>query len=569
MIIPTTIFSGLDGAIGCDYLLSRNQLIFVEFDGDIDLINLSNNSHQIIGHGYQNLEDIKISRDGRHAYVTERQGNLLRVDLLNANRANATVISSGMTAPHQIVLDEDHKLGYVVEFAPSGRILRIDLSNNNPPPAVAATNHTPIATGLHNAVGLLLTQDMQFAYVSEQTGGAITRIRLATGNRDPVVTGLNQPFFLTWLGGNEHTILTTERDPANKVVLIDLTHSPATFNEIATVPMRPSSVAVVGADQVYVCSDQVVSKLSLSGFGPTDPIFMGIGHVPVSKIGPKPNIPAGMATTDPGYFFLVVDAPFGGTLPIMFNHDHARTMGAAHYRIVVGGVELPVKQFNDYRWNNATSQFDLVPNPMPVGTYYNVRAAGEVWYNPWLGALVDSTDSVNHLPNGLHTIAIRLFNAAHAEIGLITDVGRSAQVLIDNGLPIASIDKILHNGVEVPVCAIEHLGVDNWTFQITARDAEKHLHSWGLSAVWGANKSKPVGSASYVHNAAGLWEGLPPDPNVVPPPGPTVPWHAAVAGDPSSTNCAHTFYLGVWDRVIDGWNYIHYSDYSKSITIIP
>src|SRR6266567_2436647 len=134
MIIPTTIFSGLDGAIGCDYLLSRNQLIFVEFDGDIDLINLSNNSHQIIGHGYQNLEDIKISRDGRHAYVTERQGNLLRVDLLNANRANATVISSGMTAPHQIVLDEDHKLAYVVEFAPSGRILRIDLSNNNPTP---------------------------------------------------------------------------------------------------------------------------------------------------------------------------------------------------------------------------------------------------------------------------------------------------------------------------------------------------------------------------------------------------------------------------------------------------
>ena len=552
MSVPTTVFSGLDGVVGCDYLLSRNQLIFVEFDGDIDLINLANNSHQIIGSGYQSLEDIKISRDGKHAYVTERQGNLLRVDLNNPNRAGAQVVSTGMTAPHQIVLDEDHNVAYVVEFAPSGRILRVDLGNGH---------FTPVATGLHSAVGLLLTSDRQFAYVSEQGGGAITRIRLATGNRDTVVNGLNQPFFLTWLGSGEHAILTTERDPANKVVLIDLTHSPATKAEIATVPTRPSSVAVVGGDQVYVCSDQVVSKLSLSGFGPTDPILMGIGHVPVSKIGPHPNIPAGMATTDPGYFFQVVDSPFGGSLPLMINHERARSMGAAHYRIVMDGIELPVVPFSDYRWNNASHEFDLVANPTPPGPYYNVRAAGEVWYNFWLGAFVDSTAK----PNGLHKIAVRLFNAAHAEIGHITDAGRAVEVMIDNGWPIASIDRILHNGVVVPVCAIEHLGVDKWTFQITAQDAEKHLKSWALSVVWGANQSESIASGSYVHNPAGQWQGLPPDPNTVPQP---LPWHAAT-GDPSSTNCAHTFYLGVWDRVIDGWGYIHYSDYSKSITIIP
>jgi hypothetical protein len=31
---------------------------------------------------------------------------------------------------------------------------------------------------------------------------------------------------------------------------------------------------------------------------------------------------------------------------------------------------------------------------------------------------------------------------------------------------------------------------------------------------------------------------------------PTPPWKSALAGDPSSTDCAHTFYLGVRDRVI-------------------
>ena len=44
MIVPTPVFSPVDGAVGCDYLLSKNQLIFVEFDGNIDLINLSNNT---------------------------------------------------------------------------------------------------------------------------------------------------------------------------------------------------------------------------------------------------------------------------------------------------------------------------------------------------------------------------------------------------------------------------------------------------------------------------------------------------------------------------------------------
>jgi hypothetical protein len=268
-----------------------------------------------------------------------------------------------------------------------------------------------------------------------------------------------------------------------------------------------------------------------------------------------------MATTDPGYFFHVVDSPFGGTLAVMFNHVAARAMGAAHYRLLVDGVEQPVTPFNDYKWNGVTHEFDLVPNPQPPGPYYNVRAAADIWYNAWLGAFLDTTP----IANGLHTLSFRLFTAANVEIGHVTDAGRSVQVLIDNGWPIAKIDKMFHNGVEVPVCAIEHIGVDKWTFDIQARDPEKHLMSWSLTALWGDNKSAGIASGSYVHNITGTWEGLPPDPHVVPVPF----WKAAVAGDPSSTNCAHTFYLGVWDRVINGWDYLHYSDYHKSITIIP
>jgi hypothetical protein len=553
--------TGADGAVGCDFLLSKNQLIFVETDGEIDAVNLSvnppNKNHVFLGKGYKHLVDIKIASDGKHAYVTEQEGNLLRVDLANPNVGGATVVAHGMTAPQQIVLDEAHGVAYVVEFAPNGRILRINL---------ALHSFTTVATGVKNGNGLLLTADGQFAYVTQQTG-ELLRIRLSTGNRE-VVAMLQRPFFLAWFGDSEATILATEHDPANKLVQIDLTHTPVTVTDLATFPKNPSGIAIVGSSTVYVASEMKISELALSGFSAGDPIFMGIGHVPVSRIGGNlgapATIPQGMATTDPGYFFQVVDAPFGGTLALMFNHKTARDLHATTYRVAVDSVAQAVVPFADYRWNSGTSTFDLISNPTPVGPAYTVRAAGDVWYNPWLGAFIDTTPLTTS-PSGIYRIGFQLFNSHGIEIGQVTDPGRFAFVLIDNGLPVASIDHILHNGVEVPVCAIEHIGVDKWTFDITAHDAEKHLSSWWLTAMWGDNKSALVGSGSYTPVASGLWEGLPPDPHIVPVPF----WKATVAGDSSSTNCAHTFYLGVWDRVINGWGYIHYADYHKSITIIP
>ena len=53
--------------------------------------------------------------------------------------------------------------------------------------------------------------------------------------------------------------------------------------------------------------------------------------------------------------------------------------------------------------------------------------------------------------------------------------------------------------------------------------------------------------------------------SIVTPPGPG--WEANDGTWPS-THCAHTFYLDVWDRVIDGWSYIHEAGYHKSITIL-
>jgi hypothetical protein len=121
-----------------------------------------NSGYTVLGTGYTNPEDVKLSADGVHAYVTERAGTLLRVTLTSANRAAATVVTSGLTAPQEIALDEAHNAAYVVEYAPSGQLTKIDLTSGA---------KSVIISGLNNPVGLVLTSDLQNAYISEQTTG--------------------------------------------------------------------------------------------------------------------------------------------------------------------------------------------------------------------------------------------------------------------------------------------------------------------------------------------------------------------------------------------------------------
>ena len=51
--------------------------------------------YKVIGTGYNQPEDVKMSVDGLHAFITERSGDLVKVALTAANRASATVVASG------------------------------------------------------------------------------------------------------------------------------------------------------------------------------------------------------------------------------------------------------------------------------------------------------------------------------------------------------------------------------------------------------------------------------------------------------------------------------------------
>ncbi len=510
--------------------------------------------YTVLGTGYDRPEDVEVKSDERHAYVTERGGSLLRVDLENADRSAAQVINSSMDAPQQIALDENHNHAYTVEFANPGRLLRIDLNSGA---------ETVLYSNLEWAVGLIMSKDFKFAYISEQTEGPdigrIIRINVNNGAREVLSTGLIRPFFMAWSDSSETKILLTEREPANRVTVLDLIQKPFLSQGLVNVPSNPSSIAILSGGRTLVCCNEQIIDLDLVSdfFNQNGPMLLGIGHVPKTEIDGD-----GYATTDPDYHFYVINAPFGGTLPIMFNHEKAWELGARYYQILVDGVPKNVV-WKDYKWSSFLKESVLTSNIPLNNLFFQVHLPYDLWHNHWLGYFLDTSG----LSKGIHEIGVKIFSSPNSA-DEITAGADTLKVQIDNTWPRAKIEEIWQDGKLVKTCQIVDSGPDEFTFKIKAFDPEEHLLSWSLVAEWGENQSKSVDDDSYTNHMASSapkkWFGVDVA-DVIPDSGP--PWNAEVPGDPTSKQCAHTFRLGVWDRVINGWNHLHYSEYHKSITI--
>ena len=379
--------------------------------------------YAVLGTGYTNPEDVKASADGAHVYVTERSGDLVKVALATPNRGSATVVCSGMNAPQQLYLDEAGGYAYVVEYVTTGgNLWKIKLSTGA---------KTSLLNSLQYAVGVVITADGQYAYISEQTTGPdkgrVSRFQLSTGTRVPIATGLTAPFFLTWLDATQTSLLVPQRDPANSIVLISLTAG--TAQVIASgVATRPSSVAVVSPAQLLICTDQTVEEFDFS-LASSGPLLMGIGFIPFDKVVTVVGPNQGLAdtTVDPTYFYQVKDTPFGGTLPLMINHQRAASDGDVHYRVKVDGV-VHTDAWTDEFWNGA-EYVAVTTTPVTIGGnpgYYPVRPISQLflWMNPSLGDLLDTTG----LSNALHTISVEFSNAG----GTVLETSTPLTISVDN-----------------------------------------------------------------------------------------------------------------------------------------
>jgi hypothetical protein len=407
--------------------------------------------YKVIGTGYTNPEDVKMSVDGVHAYITERSGDLVKVVAgPGANRATATVIATGMTAPQQLFLDEAHNAAYVVEYAAAGNLTKINLTGGA---------KTVITSALNFPVGVVLSSDLQYAYVTEQTtgpdSGRVSSIQLSSATRTTIVKGLTAPFFLTWADAAQDALLVPQRDPANSILSVNVTLDTSNL-VVGGVPTRPSSVALAAPGLMLICSDSVIEEVSFTSFPLSGPLLMGIGFIPYDKINQAgPFVGLADTSADPTYFYQVKDTPFGGTLPIMINYQTAITAGASYYQVKVDGVPH-TDSWSDYHWNGAHYVIQTV-TPTTVGPSigcYPVRAFADLflWYNVTLGDLLDTTG----LTNGLHTITAQFLNGA----GIPTVAATPLVIMVNNQSAVASLQLPLLAGSPADACGVLHYGAN-------------------------------------------------------------------------------------------------------------
>ncbi|CEG11451.1 conserved hypothetical protein [groundwater metagenome] len=418
-----------------------------------------------IGTGYTTPEDIAVLSNEQTAYVTERTGNLLKVNLSNANRSAATVVCSGLNSPHQIWIDELHNQAYLVEFANPGRLIRIDLSTGA---------QTILYSSLNLAIGLVLSSDLAYAYISEQgTGGTVSRISLSSGTKVVIATGLTNPFFMTWADASESSILIAERDPANRISQIDISktvNNVKLLTNTATAP-RPSSIAVIQPGVITVCCDSEIDKLDfLVEITPTG-LYKGIGYVPWNLITSNGKADT---TIQPQYpFQFGKDSPFGGTLSVMIDHRRAWESKICYYRVLIDDKPR-LDVWNDLKLNFANGKYEIIEQmaPKKVGSVdgcYEIHNPVDVYYNTDLGCLLASTT----VPNGSHKLTVEFYNKT-----LVRKENMSHKLFIDNNTCVASIYMPLLDGKSAePVCGV--LKYVDKTHDVTLKYTASHPNGFG------------------------------------------------------------------------------------------
>ncbi|MEP7342698.1 MAG: hypothetical protein ABI977_33525 [Acidobacteriota bacterium] len=527
----TPVASGLNAAIGQAYNAAENTIYFVEYSsGEFSKLNLTTGIVTVIQTGFTQPESVALLPGYHLAYVTTRDGKLWKCSTGSTTR---TLVASGLGAPHAIVIDPMAFVAYVTDFS-GGNLWKVNLGGGA---------HTAILSGLTNPLGLLLSADYRTAYVAEPN--RILQIDLTAPARIPLVTGLTNAFFMDWANDARTVIYYVERDPANRVSLLDVPTRTASF--IANVASRPSSV-VRSSDPnaIYVASDSVIQKVLLAGAG--GPVITRVGFIPSTEI----DFPSGQATTDPSYFFHVKNASFGGSNHVMLNYPGMRSSGATYYKILLDGAAATSPEtasWVNYKWNGTT----FVPQTVAPNAsgFYRVPAAGDLWAIPDLGFVLNSLP----LSNGRHVVRIKLYNFFFGQLSGDAEDDKVA-LLIDNDPPVVSIDRIEHDGSVLDECALVTSGSATFVITFSAYDRQSHLYSYALTDGWGRNRSYQVVEDHYVgvHDSAPTWFGV--NPRVV-----------AHDLNTTCTKCAHAFTVSATGNTTDGYNYIHHVQFSEHLAI--
>jgi hypothetical protein len=572
---PKPIATGLSGAIGAALDEVNGNLYFVDYNGG-ELIRLELNPDcldldkpdlcpifPVVG-GFSHPEDVALDLGAGLAYVTTRDtpgsGALYRVDLATNTK---TLVTFNLGAPQQLVVRPASGKAYTVGYN-DGRLRQIDL---------ATGVKIPLFTGLDHPVGIAVTADERFAYVSEQgTTNVISMIDLALGVKvADVAGGLVAPFFLSWADGIGSSVYMPQRNPINDVIKVDLaTGTP--FPVFTGLPLSPSAAVVSSlGNRLFITTNSEVLVGSIGPDPTLHPDLMGIGHLSVSEID---RHGMGYANSHNGYF---QNAPFGGTLSIFANLTNFAAGGAEYYRFLVakpggGGLDPVTINWGTQKWDptppGAYKPFTVKPEPgkdfYKIPDEYKTGDAAW-WYPPFLIMRYPTAE------NGMYQLTLEVLDAGEAVIGTY-----SKQIFVDNIPPEVDVHNIYQCPSTGSICTKDikpcdivngsdpaFLTSNRFAFKITARDNEGHLRRYRLYGMYGDNQHIDFAFERYRDFAAGS---------------PALGWTPIYWLGPKTEmtepkeltcNCAYTIYLYAWSRTTNGWGYLHqqYVDYHKSFTL--
>jgi hypothetical protein len=300
-------------------------------------------------------------------------------------------------------------------------------------------------------------------------------------------------------------------------------------------------------------------------FDSDEPVFMSVGHVPVT------SITDGYADTSdiPNYFFPVKHCPFGGTLNIFGNFTKIKSIVpiAKYYAVKITKDDGSVSHFQNTwtvnKWNTIANAYEpYIMKPLPNTYNYEIPVNPNL-FSPHNWMMRWPTGE-----NGTYTLTIELYKSNGAPIDLTQqqyqEINNKKDLVlyIDNTPPQAVINEIRQKpNTLIKTCDIIDINPNLYKFNITAYDANRHLRYYRLTAYWGDNKSKNIQSDSYTAHIDDSypWAGV----NHQFVPVGTYPNNYFAA----DCDCAYTFYLEVWKRTINGYNYILSGSYHKSFTI--
>jgi len=565
--VPSTqIKSGLVGPKSIVLDEGNNHLYYTEYTpGNVCRIDLNDPAHPVttITSGLAGPECLALDLDHGRAYVTTRlDGSLWRVELSSGIQ---TRITFNMKSPMQLVLNEAKTHGYTVDFI-EGRLRRIDLTTGV---------KKAIYKGLTKPAGIAVTKDEKFAYVSQQgPPGEIIKIDLTMGTLVESVTSSfsSPPFYLSWADTGQTALYVSERGTPSQrnISRVDLaTNTKNIAVPGSDLPGQPYGTAIRGmGTPLFVSMTGQIREydlLDLSG-----PVFMAVGHVPSSAITTEGY--ADTVNLMPGYFYQVEHCPFGGKVNIFGNFTNflASVPGAVYYAVIKtkGATSTPLSHtWVVSRWDSTVNKYKpFTMAPALDGYKYEIpvesdgKYHADLWWYPFWIMRWPSGE------NGAHSFQIKLFDSTGSELPLPAAFAglNNLPLMVDNTLPLANIDEIrqknpLNATTLIEPCDIVVNPKNEFFFKLTAYDNNGHLLRYRLTALWGNNKSELISHDSYAAHPGVppgySWLGIFKEKVLE-----SSPWSA-------SCNCAYTFYLHVVKRTINGYNYILWRDWHKSITI--